>query len=61
MLIRREALVSMWIPKGEVLVRGQCLFKLRRVLEKIRYTGVKGDFEGTPFHRHRCLGFSDAQ
>ena len=61
MLIRGEALVSMWIPKGAVLVRGQCLFEFWRVLEKIHYTGVKRDFEGTPFHRHRCLGFSDAQ
>ena len=27
----------MWIPKGDVLVRGQCLFKVKCLLEEIRY------------------------
>ena len=26
----------MWIPKGVVLIRGQCLFEVRRFLEEIR-------------------------
>ena len=36
-LIRGEVLISIWIPKGDVLVRGQCLFEVKCLLEGIRY------------------------
>ena len=36
-LIRGEALISMWIPRGEALIRGRSLFEARRLLEEIRY------------------------
>ena len=35
--IRREALVSVGIPKGAALIRGRRLFKARRFLKEIRY------------------------
>ena len=34
-LIRGEALISMWIPKDAALIRGQRLFEARRLLEEI--------------------------
>ena len=34
---RGEALISMWIPKGAVLIRGRHLFEALRLLEEIRY------------------------
>ena len=41
-LVRREALFSIWIPKGAALVKSRPLIEAWRVLEQIRYTGVKG-------------------
>ena len=31
------ALISMWIPKGAVLIRGRRLFEAGRLLEEIQY------------------------
>ena len=39
-LIRRKVLISMWIPKSAVLIRGQRLFEVRCLLEEIRYTYI---------------------
>ena len=36
-LIRREVLISMWTPKGTVLIRGQRLFEAQCLLEEIQY------------------------
>ena len=36
-LIRVEAFVSTWMPKGAALIRGRRLFAARHLLEKIRY------------------------
>ena len=36
-LVRAETLISMWIPKGAVLIRERHLFEARYLLEKIRY------------------------
>ena len=33
-LIREEALISMWIPKGAVPIRGWCLFEAQHLLEE---------------------------
>ena len=35
-LLERTALISMRIPKGAALIRGQRLFEARRLLEEIR-------------------------
>ena len=35
--IRREALISMWTPKGAALIRGRRLFEDQRLLEEVRY------------------------
>ena len=35
-LIRGEALISIWTPKGAALIRGRRLFEVGRLLEKIR-------------------------
>ena len=32
----------MWIPKGAALVKSRPLIEAWRVLEQMRYTGVKG-------------------
>ena len=32
----RKAFISMWIPKGEVLIRERCLIETRCLLQKIR-------------------------
>ena len=39
-LIRGEVLISMWIPKGAVLIRGWDLFQARRLLEETRYPPI---------------------
>ena len=36
-LIRGEALIFMWIPKGAAFIRGRCLFEAWRLLEEIWY------------------------
>ena len=36
-LIRGEALISMWIPKGAAIITGRRLFKARPSLEEIWY------------------------
>ena len=33
---QREAFILIWMPKGAALIRGQCLFEARRLLEEIR-------------------------
>ena len=35
-LIRGEVLISMWIPKGDALIRGRRLFEVKCLLEEIR-------------------------
>ena len=37
-LIRGEALISMWIPKGAAFIRGRRLFEARSLLGKIRWS-----------------------
>ena len=41
-LIRREALILIWISKGAALIRGWHLFETRRLLEEKRYTRFEG-------------------
>ena len=36
----------MWIPKGVTVIIGRCLFKTRRLLEKIRYFAIKYEYLG---------------
>ena len=41
-LIRGEALILMWVPKGVAFIREWHLFETRRLLEEKRYTRFEG-------------------
>ena len=48
-LIRWEALISTWIPKGAALIRRRRLFEARGLLEEIRYSTVLHSFNSFVF------------
>ena len=48
----------MWIPKDAALIRGRCLFKVRRLLEEIRYglpNYIDDFFVGLNFWKWLCF------
>ena len=50
-LIGGEPLISMWIPKGAALIRGQRLFEASCLLEEIRYLF----FTAMKIHTMACI------
>ena len=50
-LIRGEALISMWIPKDAALIRGQRLFENPCLLEEIQYLF----FTAMKIHTMACI------